>query len=97
MLSNERILELINDKESDRIERTTSTTDTDKFAEAICAFSNDLANHQKPGYLFIGVHDKTRKLSGLKATDKLLKDIAAIRSDGNILPQLAMTVHPLYI
>jgi ATP-dependent DNA helicase RecG len=94
MLSNEEILALINDKESDRIERTTSIGDTDKFAEAICAFSNDLANHQKPGYLFIGVHDKTCKLSGLKATDKLLKNIAAIRSDGNILPQPAMTVHP---
>jgi len=72
MLSKEKIFELINDKESDHIERTTSTDDTDKFAEAICAFSNDLANHQKPGYLFIGVHDKTCKLSGLKATDKRL-------------------------
>jgi ATP-dependent DNA helicase RecG len=93
MLSKEEILELINDKESDRVERTTSTDDTDKFAEAICAFSNDLANHKKPGYLFLGVHDKTCKLSGLKVTDKLLKNIAAIRSDGNILPQPAMTVH----
>jgi len=94
MLSNEKILELINDKESDRIERTTSIDDTDKFAEAICAFSNDLANHQKPGYLFIGVHNTSCKLSGLKVTDNLLKNIAAIRSDGNILPQPAMTVEP---
>jgi len=93
MLSKEKIVELINDRESDRIERTTSVNDTDKFAEAICAFSNDLANHQKPGYLFIGVHNTSCKLSGLKVTDKLLKDIAAIRSDGNILPQPAMTVH----
>ena len=93
MLSKEKIVELINDKESDRIDRTIATDDTDKFAETICAFSNDLANHQKPGYLFIGVHDKTCKLSGLKVTDKLLKNIAAIRSDGNILPQPAMTVH----
>jgi len=94
MLSNEEILALINDKESDCIEQTTSIDDMDKFAEAICAFSNDLANHQKPGYLFIGVHDKTCKLSELKAINKLLKNIAAIRSDGNILPQPAMTVHP---
>jgi len=93
MLSKEEIFELINDMESDRIERTTATDDTDKFAEAICAFSNDLANHQKPGYLFIGVHNSSCKLSGLKATDKLLKNIAAIRSDGNVLPQPAMTVH----
>ena len=93
MLSKEKIFKLINDKESDRIERTISTNDTDKFAEAICAFSNDLANHQKPGYLLIGVQNTTCKLSGLKATDELLKNIAAIRSDGNILPQPAMTVH----
>ncbi|MCL1943188.1 MAG: putative DNA binding domain-containing protein [Candidatus Azobacteroides sp.] len=93
MLSKEKILELINDKESDCVERTIATDDTDKFAEAICAFSNDLANHQKPGYLLIGVHNTSCKLSGLKVTDKLLKNIAAIRSDGNILPQPAMTVH----
>ena len=94
MLSKEEIFELINDKESDRIERTTSIDDTDKFAEAICAFSNDIANHKKPGYLFIGVQNTSCKLSGLRATDKMLKDISAIRSDGNILPQPAMTVHP---
>ena len=71
MLSKEEILELIIDKESDRVERTVATDDTDKFAEVICAFSNDLANHKKPGYLLIGVHDKTCKLSGLKVTDRL--------------------------
>jgi ATP-dependent DNA helicase RecG len=46
MLSKERIQELIADMESDRIERTKSTDDTDKFGEAICAFSNDIANHK---------------------------------------------------
>jgi ATP-dependent DNA helicase RecG len=39
------------------------------------------------------VEDKTGALSGLKATDRILKNISAIRSDGNILPQPAMTVH----
>jgi ATP-dependent DNA helicase RecG len=52
-----------------------------------------MAGHKQPGYLLIGVHDKTCKLSGLKATDKMLKDISAIRSDGNILPQPAMIVN----
>ena len=93
MLSNDEILQLIADKESDRVERTVSTNDTDKFAQAICAFSNDLANHKQPSYLFIGVSDKTCKLSGLKVTDELLRNIAAIRCDGNVLPQPAMTVH----
>ncbi len=34
------------------------------FPEAICAFSNDFANHQQPAYLLIGVEDKTGKASG---------------------------------
>jgi ATP-dependent DNA helicase RecG len=93
MLSNEEILQQIADRENDRVERTISVSDTDKFAQVICAFSNDLANHKKPGYLFIGVHDKSCRLSGLKVTDELLRNISAIRSDGNVLPQPAMTVH----
>jgi ATP-dependent DNA helicase RecG len=95
MISKDELLELMADIESDRVERTISTDDTNKFGEAICAFSNDMANYKKPGYLLIGVHDKTGELSGLKATDRLLKNIAAIRSDGNVLPQPAMTVHKI--
>ncbi|KAA6339139.1 hypothetical protein EZS27_012913 [termite gut metagenome] len=93
MLSKNELQELILDIESDLVERTISTTDTDKFSEAICAFSNDIAIHKMPGYLLIGVHDKTSELSGLKATDRILQNISAIRSDGNILPQPVMTVH----
>ena len=35
---------LLNDIESDRVERTISTTNTDKFGQAICAFANDFEN-----------------------------------------------------
>lgn len=45
----------------------------------------------KPGYLLVGVHDNGR-LSGLKATDELLKKFSSIRSDGNILPIPSMAV-----
>ena len=48
---------LLNDLENDRVERTISTTNTDKFGQAICAFANDLPNHQQPGCLFLGVKD----------------------------------------
>ena len=51
----------------------------------MCAFANDLPNHRLPGYLLIGVNDKG-KLSGLKVTDELLKNLGALRSEGNILP-----------
>ena len=63
----------------------------DKFCEAICAFANDLLDSRKKGYLLIGAHDDGR-LSGMKVDDDLLKKIAAIRSDGNILPLPVMTV-----
>ena len=77
--------------ESDRIERTISTTDTDKFGEAICAFANDLPNHSQSGYLLIGVQDNGT-LSGLQVTDQLLQNLAALRTDGNIIPPPALTV-----
>ena len=91
MLTQEQLGRLLADLESDCVERTVSTTKNDKFAEAICAFANDLPNHRKPGYLLIGVGDNG-KLAGLQVTDELLKTLAAIRSDGNVLPQPAMGV-----
>lgn len=79
------------DVESDRTERTISLTDTDKFAEAICSFANDLANTGKPGYLFVGATPDGRA-SGVTITDELLQRLAAIRSDGNIQPLPTMNV-----
>lgn len=91
MLTRDQLFSLITDLESDRIERTASTIKLDKFAEAICAFANDLPNYRQPGYLLIGVMDNG-KLSSFKVTDDLLKNLGAIRSDGNILPQPALNV-----
>ncbi len=91
-MTNEELLIIIRDLESDRVERTTSTKDLDKFAKNICSFSNDFPNHLKPGYLLIGVKDKTSELSGLELTDKLLKDLASIRDTGNIQPLPSITV-----
>lgn len=83
---------LLKDLESDRVERTVTTKNTDKFSEAICAFSNDFPNHKLPGYLIIGADDKTGAISGLQITDELMKDLAAIRNNGQILPQPALTI-----
>ena len=57
MLNNEEIRTLLHDLENDRTERTISTTNTDKFGQAICAFANDLPDHRQPGYLLLGVTD----------------------------------------
>lgn len=95
MITKDEIKELLLSTETYRVERTISTGDMDKFQEAICAFSNDLPNSRKNGYLIIGAHDDGT-LSGLKVTDDLLKKIAAIRSSGNILPIPVMSVESFH-
>ena len=91
MLNVEQLKALMADVESDTAERTESTNNTDKFGQAIFAFANDLPNHRRPGYLLVGVKDDGA-LAGIKVTDDLLKNLAGIRSDGNILPQPMMSV-----
>jgi ATP-dependent DNA helicase RecG len=76
---------LLNDLESDRVERKASISDSKKIRQAICAFANDLPNHQQPGVLFIGVNDNGT-CANLPITDDLLLNLASIRSDGKILP-----------
>jgi ATP-dependent DNA helicase RecG len=95
MISKSELIALLNDMESSRIERTESISDTDKFSKAVCAFSNDLPNTRKPGYLVIGADDKSGKPSGLRVTDELLRNLGGLRSDGNILPLPAISIEKL--
>jgi len=57
MITKDEVKVMLSDLESDRVERTVSTTKTDKYCEAVCAFANDFPQHRKPGYLIIGAHD----------------------------------------
>jgi|GEM_PF-225091 len=91
MTSREEIEVLLSDIESDRIERTRSVDDTAKFSQAVCAFANDLPNHRQSGYLVIGVDDGGGPV-GIEVSDRLLQNLAGLRSDGNILPLPAVTV-----
>lgn len=91
MITEQELLTFLAELESDRVERTISTKDTDKFAEAVCAFANDFPNHRAPGYLIIG-SDNHGNPSGLQVTDQLLQNLAALHSDGNIQPLPAITV-----
>lgn len=82
---------MLADHETDRVERTVSTTNTDKFCIAVCGFANDMANSRQPGYLFIGANpDGTA--SGAQITERLLENLAGIRAEGNVLPSPVMTV-----
>ena len=91
MLTADALRALIADHESDRVELTVSTTNTDKFGEAICAFANDFPNHRQPGYLVVGVEDDGTVRGGT-VTDALLRNLGALRSNVNIEPLPAMTV-----
>lgn len=93
MITKDEIQSLLADIESDRVERTVSTNNTDKFGQAICAFANDLPNHNLPGYLIIGADDKTGNINGnVRITDQLLQNLGGIKTDGKLQPQVSMTV-----
>ena len=86
MIDETQLLAFLADLESPRVERTISTTETAKFCEAICAFSNDLPCTKQPGFLLIGAFDKTGDPNGLVVTDKFLQTLSGHGTDGNILP-----------
>jgi len=89
---NDRDLELLlQDIESDRVERKESASDGEKIRQAICAFANDLPDHQQPGVVFVGAANDGSG-AGLPITDELLRNLSDMRSDGNTLPVPAMTV-----
>ena len=91
MLTTDQLLALLSGHESEAVEFTTATKNTDKFCEAICAFANDFPNRRQPGYLLVGVDDD-RTVSGLAVTDQLLRRLADLRSNVNLEPLPAMSV-----
>ena len=92
-LSDQELLDLLDQVESDRAERKESFKgDVPKKArQAVCAFANDLPGHNRPGVLFIGVKDNGEP-SGLEVTDQLLMSLADMKTDGNILPLPVLSV-----
>ena len=94
MLTLEELLELLSDLESYRVERTVSTTDTDKFRQAICAFANDMPDSKKPGYLVVGAKDDGI-VAGIDVTDQLLQNLASHRDSGQIVPLPAINVQKM--
>src|SRR3990172_7455885 len=85
MLNEADLRLLMADLESDRVERTMSDSDMDKFCIAACCFANDLPRHAEPGYLLVGVTNNGTA-SGLTVTDRLLLTLGEVRANGNVLP-----------
>lgn len=82
------------DLESDCVERKQSFQGDapQKVREAVCAFANDLAGHGEPGVVLIGVHDKGTPMPDFVVTDELLRSLADIKTDGNIVPPPTLLV-----
>lgn len=87
------LLKIIENDEADRVEfkESLSGSAPKEIREAICAFANDLPNHAKSGFVFVGVR-KDKTVVGLSVTDQLLRQLADMKTDGNIVPPPSLTV-----
>ena len=84
---------MLADLESDLVERKESLQGDNprKIRQAVCAFANDLPDHQRPGVVFVGADDAGAPV-GLEITDQLLLQLADVKTDGNIVPPPTLTV-----
>lgn len=85
--------ELLAQGESDRVEfkEALSGGAAHQIREAICAFANDLPGHRRPGVVCVGVRDDGTA-AGLPITDELLRQLADMKTDGNIVPPPSLAV-----
>jgi len=60
----------------------------------ICAFSNDLSRSNKPRFLLFGIND-SGEYTHLKADERLIQTLSAIRSNANILPLPMMNIEKI--
>ncbi len=91
MLTVQELTQLLEDMESDRVERKPSASDRSKIRRTICAFANDMPGHGEIGVIFVGVNDDG-SCAELPVTDELLRTLSDMRSDGNILPLPTMRI-----
>ncbi len=98
-LTNAELETMMRELESDRAERKQSfrgdapTT----VREAVCAFANDMPGHGAPGAVFIGARDDGSPLAGFEVTDELLRQLADIKTDGNIAPPPSLLVEKRHL
>lgn len=87
------LLQLIAAGESDRVEfkEALAGDAPTRIREVICAFANDLPDHKVPGLVFVGVKDDGT-IGDLAVTDRLLQQLADMKTDGNILPPPSLSV-----
>lgn len=77
--------------ESQLVERKPSGADRSGIRRNICAFANDLPGHGRPGVILVGLTD-CGECADLAVSDELLRLLAQMRGDGNLLPLPSMSV-----
>ena len=89
MLTDEELLEILRrGEESDRVEFTSEGEGEradDKIRRNVCAFSNDLRGHGKPGVLFIGVNDDG-SCAKMPVTRGMMEKLSELRLNAGIHP-----------
>ena len=91
--TDEELLQTIGIGESDSVEfkESLSGNASERIREAICAFANDLPENGLPGLIFVGVKDNAT-IGTIPITDELLRRLADMKTDGNIVPPPSLTV-----
>ena len=89
--TDDELAALLTDGESHQTERKRTTGDRSAIRRNICAFANDLPAIGRPGVIFIGVEDDGT-CANIDVNDELLRTLAQMRDDGNILPLPSLTV-----
>ena len=91
--SDRELASMLADLESDLVERKESLRGEApaRIREAVCAFANDLPGHRRAGVVFVGADDAGNPV-GLEITDRLLLQLADIKTDGNVVPPPSLTV-----
>jgi ATP-dependent DNA helicase RecG len=92
-LTDSELTAMLDALESDRVERKEAWAGSapEKARQAVCAFANDLPNHNQPGVIFVGVKDDGT-VTNINVTDQLLLTLSDMKTDGKIVPPPTLNV-----
>lgn len=97
-MTDQELAEVIAGGETDRVEfeESLSGNTEESIRQAICAFANDLPRSGESGTVLVGVRDDGSP-ADLEVTDRMLIQLADMKTDGNILPPPSLTVRKLVL
>ena len=85
--TDKELLQIIEDSEADRVEFKESLSGSAPTGSGRLSVHLPTICHatKKPGFVVVGVRDD-RTIAGLPVTDELLRQLADMKTDGNIVP-----------